>query len=130
MPLSEAHDPGRLTDERIERFLRENEYPEATIRSGSAGLVESWRSFVEEAEKGYSLSLFDYRNDLDARGILQQAGFESPELDELDRRLRSLLAHRHVRVWESAPDDPWWDFGYPANAKPDLEDDLRSEGLI
>lgn len=130
MPLNEAHDSERITEERVERFLRENDYPEAAIRSGAAGLLENWRSFVEEVEKGYSLSLFDYRHDLDARGILQQAGFECTELSELDRRLRPLLAHRHVRVWESAPDDPWWDFGYPESAKPELEDDLRSEGLI
>jgi hypothetical protein len=119
-----------MTEEQIERFLRDNEYPDRVIRAGAQGLVESWRRLVEEVERGYSLTLYDYRNDLDARGILEQAGFASDELAELDKRLRPLLAHRHVRVWESAPDNPWWDFGYPANAEREFEEDLRSEGLI
>jgi hypothetical protein len=130
MQLGGAYNPGRMTEEQVEQFLRDNEYPEHVVRAGIQGLVEVWRSFVEEVERGYVLSLFDYRHDLDARGILEQAGFQSEELAELDKRLRPLLAHRQVRVWESAPDDPWWDFGYPANAKSDFEDDLRSEGLI
>lgn len=130
MPINEAHNPGRMTEEQIERFLRENEYPEHAVRAGARGLVENWRRFVEEVERGYSLTVYDYRKDLDGRGILEQAGFASQELAELDKRLRPLLGHRHVRVWESAPDNPWWDFGYPANAEPEFEEDLRSEGLI
>jgi hypothetical protein len=34
------------------------------------------------------------------------------------------------RVWESAPGDPFWDFGYPRIAGPDLFEDLRTEDLL
>jgi hypothetical protein len=119
-----------MTEEQIQQYLRENDYPEHVVREGVEGLLRSWRAFVEEVEQGYSFTLFDYRNDLDARGILAQVGYESNELAELDKRLRPMLAHRHVRVWQSAPDDPWWDFGYPDNACPEFVEDLQSEGFI
>jgi hypothetical protein len=30
-------------------------------------------------------------------------------------------------VWESAPGNPFWDFGYPGNAGPNLLEDLRND---
>lgn len=119
-----------MTNDQVEQFLRENEYPEHVVRAGAEGLIQTWKNFVAEVESGYSLTLYDYRHDLDARGILEQIQYQSVDLAELDRRFRARLAHRHVRVWESAPDDPWWDFGYPDNAQPELAEDLKSEGLI
>src|ERR1051325_3767258 len=112
----------------VEEYLRENEYPEHVVREGRAGLVRQWREFVERAERGYSLGIEDYRNDLDARGILQVAGGEDEEVALLDDRFRALLTGS-ARVWESAPGDPFWDFGYPKNAGEDLMNDLRTEGL-
>jgi hypothetical protein len=35
-----------------------------------------------------------------------------------------------MRVWESGPREPFWDFGYPSNAGPELRDGLREEGLL
>ena len=32
-------------------------------------------------------------------------------------------------VWESAPGDPFWDFGYPVNAGAELLEGLREEGI-
>jgi hypothetical protein len=95
------------------------------VREGRAGLVRKWREFVEQVERGYSLGLEDYRNDLDVRAILAQAGAEDEEVLALDERLKKLLTGCERRVWESAPGDPFWDFGYPKNAGPDLVDDLR-----
>jgi hypothetical protein len=85
-------------------------------------------------EKGYSLGLEDYRNDLDARAILELARVgideaDAAELQSLDDRLKKMLVATNVRVWESAP-SPFWDFGYPRNAGPDLVEDLREEGLF
>lgn len=110
----------------VEEYLRENGYPEHVVREGRAGLVRKWRDFVEQVERGYRLGLEDYRNDLDVRAILAQAGAEDAEILALDERLRKLLTACDRRVWESAPGDPFWDFGYPVNAGPDLKDDLRS----
>jgi hypothetical protein len=112
----------------VEEYLRENGYPEHVIRDGRAGLVRKWRDFVEQVERGYPLGLEDYRNDLDVRAILAQADAEDEEVLALDERFKKLLIERDRRVWESAPGDPFWDFGYPNNAGPDLRDDLRSSG--
>ena len=112
----------------VEDYLRENGYPEHVIRDGRAGLVRKWRDFVEQVERGYPLGLEDYRNDLDVRAILAQADAEDEEVLALDERLKKLLIECDRRVWESAPGDPFWDFGYPNNAGPDLIDDLRSSG--
>jgi hypothetical protein len=113
----------------VEEYLRENDYPEHVIREGRAGLFRKWREFVEQVERGYSLGLEDYRNDLDVRAILAQAGAEDAEIFALDERLRKLLTAVDQRVWESAPGAPFWDFGYPRNAGRELLEDLRSEDL-
>jgi hypothetical protein len=119
-----------MTDHQIEDYLRENGYPAHIVRGGRAGLLHRWREFVEQAERGYSLGIESYRNDLDVRGILQLAHAENAEVHALDARLKKLLTGTHIRVWESAPGDPFWDFGYPKNAGPDLLDGLRSEKLL
>jgi hypothetical protein len=113
----------------VEDYLRENGYPDHVVREGRAGLVRKWREFVEQVERGYPLGLEDYRNDLDVRAILAQADAEDEEVRDLDERLKKLLIACDKQVWESAPGEPFWDFGYPRNAGPDLMDDLRNEEL-
>ena len=120
-----------MTDPELQAYLRDNGYPEHILRAGRAGLVRRWREFVEQAERGYTLGLEDYRNDLDIRAILRLAGAEDdPEVRALDQRFETLLTATGRRVWESAPGDPFWDFGYPRNAGGELLDGLREEGLL
>jgi hypothetical protein len=111
----------------LDEYLRENGYPEHVVREGRAGLVRQWRIFVEQVERGYPFGLEDYRNDLDARAILALARAEDDEVLALDERLKKLLTACDKRVWESAPGEPFWDFGYPRNAGPDLLHDLRND---
>jgi hypothetical protein len=123
-----------MTDPEIQNYLRDNGYPEHIVRDGRAGLLRRWREFVERVEKGYTLGLEDYRNDLDVRAILELAvsgtdDANATEIRALDERLKKMLVVTNVRVWESAP-SPFWDFGYPSNAGPDLVEDLRAEGLF
>jgi predicted ATPase len=118
-----------MTEEQIQDYLRENGYPEYIVRAGKEGLVERYRKFVEEVEQGYRLSIFDYRNDLDIRGMLGMLGVEDDIAAE-DDRLRRMLTAPDKRVWESMDGDPWWDFGYPKNASGTLLEDLRNEKLI
>jgi hypothetical protein len=113
----------------VDEYLRENGYPEHVVRDGRAGLVRNWRQFVERVEQRYSLGLEDYRNDLDTRAILRLADAEDDEVIALDERLKKQLTACDQRVWESAPGEPFWDFGYPRNADGDLLDDLRREEL-
>jgi hypothetical protein len=122
--------PNSMTDVQLQDYLRENGYPERVVREGRAGLLRRWREFVDQVERGYSLGIEDYRNDLDVRGILALAGIEDDTLGALDARLQKLLTATGVRVWESGPGDAFWDFGYPRNAGADLLDDLRREKLL
>ncbi|MBV8844045.1 MAG: hypothetical protein JO307_14650 [Bryobacterales bacterium] len=120
-----------MTDAEIQHYLSENGYPEHIVREGRAGLIRRWREFIEQVERGYSLGLEDYRNDLDIRAILRLAQAEDdPELNALDERLKRLLIATDRRVWESAPGDPFWDFGYPKNAGEELVQGLQEEGLL
>jgi hypothetical protein len=119
-----------MTDAQVRHYLSDNGYPEHVVREGRAGLVRRWREFVEQVERGYSLGIEDYRNDLDIRGIIALAETDDAEIHTLDERLRELLIATDKRVWESGPDDAFWDFGYPRNAGPDLIADLRNEKLL
>jgi hypothetical protein len=123
-----------MTDAQVRHYLSENGYPQHLVREGRAGLLRRWREFVEQVERGYSLGIEDYRNDLDIRGIIALAKADNEEVHMLDERLRKLLTATDKRVWESgpdhAPDHAFWDFGYPLNAGPDLLDDLRREKLL
>jgi hypothetical protein len=117
-----------MTDEEIRDYLLDNGYPPHIVRGGRQGLVNRWRTFVSEVEQGYEFGLEDYRNDLDIRGVLRLIEADE-EVIEADLRLRDLLVHTEQRVWESTDGDPWWDFGFPSNARSDLLRDLRAEGL-
>jgi hypothetical protein len=117
-----------MNDEQMAAYLRDNGYPEHVVQAGRAGLIDRWRKFVESVEHGYKLGLEDYRNDLDLRGIIAMLGLDG-EVEDLDRRFEVMLTDREKRVWESSPAEPFWDFGYPRNAKGELLEDLKNEKL-
>jgi hypothetical protein len=119
-----------MTDSELQAYLRDNGYPEHIVRDGRPGLFRRWREFVEQVEAGYRLGLEDYRNDLDTRAILRLAQAEDATVFALDQRLQQFLVATDRRVWESAPGDPFWDFGYPRNAGAELLDGLGEEGLL
>jgi hypothetical protein len=119
-----------MTDAEIQDYLRDNGYPEHLVREGRTGLLRGWREFVSQVEHGYPFGLYDYRNDLDARAIIQLAGAEDDEVRALDERLKAALTATTVRVWESGAGDPFWDFGYPKNAGRELLEDLKAEELV
>lgn len=118
-----------MTDQQIIDYLSDNGYPDHVVRGGRAGLIARYREFVAEVECGYRFGLEDYRNDLDLRAIVGLVGLDA-EVSDADERLRTMLTGDGVRVWESAPGDPFWDFGYPKNARGDLLADLTAEGLV
>lgn len=118
-----------MTDAELANYLRDNGHPEHIARAGRTGLIDRWRKFVEEVERGYKFGLEDYRNDLDLRGIIALAGLDS-EVSELDQRFEGLLIDCEKRIWETSAGNPFWDFGYPRNAGKGLREDLKNEGLI
>lgn len=118
-----------MTDEQIMDYLSDNGYPGHIVRGGRAGLLARYREFVAEVERGYRFGLEDYRNDLDLRAVIALVGLDA-EVADADQRLTSMLTGTTKRVWESAPGDPFWDFGYPRNVSADLLADLKAEGLL
>jgi hypothetical protein len=118
-----------MTDQEITDYLRENGYPEHIVRAGPTGLINRWRKFVEDVERGYKSGLEDYRKELDIRGILAMFELDN-DVVELDRRFEATLIATDKRLWESSPADPFWDFGYPRNAGSTLLEDITKEGLI
>jgi hypothetical protein len=118
-----------MTDERVREYLRENGYPDHIVRGGRQGLINRWREFVTEVERGYEFGLEDYRNDLDIRAIIRLVGADE-DVTDADARLQQMLVNAERRVWESGDGDPWWDFGYPRNPSSALREDLEAEELL
>jgi hypothetical protein len=118
-----------MTDKELIDYLRENGYSEHVVRAGPAGLIEHWREFVEEVERGYKSGLEDYRKELDIRGILAMLDVDD-DFRDLDQRFEATLTSRDKRVWESFAADPFWDFGYPRNVGKAFLEDIIKEGLV
>ena len=118
-----------MTDEEMAAYLRDNGYPEHIVRAGRAGLIDRYRKFVAEVERGYRFGLEDYRNDLDLRGIVSMLGLDA-EVRDLDARLEAMLTNRDRRIWESSAQNPFWDFGYPNSTGTQFLQDIKKEELI
>jgi hypothetical protein len=118
-----------VTEQEVAIYLEDNGFPPHIVEAGSRGLVERWQEFVGEVERGYPYGLTEYRHDLDLRGAIAQLQLDEQVVDA-DGRFEALLEHREVRVWESGGQDPWWDFGYPRNARGYLLRRLKEAGLI
>lgn len=115
----------RPTEDSVRAILRERGAAGHVVRGGAEGLLASWRRFVDEVQAGYPLGLDDYRNDLDIRTLIEVAGL-SGEVTEEDARLRAMLTHTEVAVWESDVPDAFWVRGYPAHASGELRADLET----
>ncbi len=118
-----------MTEEELSEYLEGSGYPAHLVRGGSQGLITRYKAFVEEVERGYPNSLDDYRRDLDLRGVIETVGLAG-EVAAEDLRLEEMLDYREVRVWESIPGNPEWDFGFPRNAPRDLLRGLKAAGLL
>lgn len=101
----------------------------AAKKKPSAALVAKWKAFVEAVEKGYGFGLYDYRNDLDIRSLLADAG-HSGIVEELDQRFQATLTARKIKIWESDSPDAFWCYGYPKKTNAEFKQDLKAEGLI
>lgn len=118
-----------MTEAEIITFLEDSGFPPHIVEAGSEGLVSRWAEFVGEVERGYPYGLVEYRHDLDLRGAIAILHL-ADRVQDADERFAALLDNRDVRVWESGGEDPWWDFGYPRNARGYLLRRLREAGLI
>lgn len=117
-----------MTDQEIRQFLEDNGYPRHVIEGGREYLLRRYRDFVDEVERGYPYGLDEYRHDLDLRGIIAALGLDD-QVSNADERLAAILVPARERIWESMPGEPFWDFGYPRNARGRLLAELRSAGF-
>ena len=83
-------------------------------------LVRKWEAFVDEVERGYELTIYDYENDLDTRDTLERLAVAVP--GDLAGRLREALAPADERFRQATRDFPqglraapagWWYFRQP-----------------
>lgn len=120
-----------MTDEQFAEAARERGFAEHVAEEGPEGLIGRWVQFVAEVEEGYSLGLEDYRNDLDTRMILAEFGLDMmPAVQQADDQLRGLLTNLEEPLWREASESSFWLMGYPTNARGELLEDLRAEGLV
>ncbi|MBI2685120.1 MAG: hypothetical protein HYX27_02300 [Acidobacteria bacterium] len=118
-----------MTEEDIVVYLEDNGFPAHIVTAGSDGLIRRWQEFVDEVERGYSYGLNEYRHDLDIRAAIALFQLED-RVSEADERFAAMLTNRQARVWESGGEEPWWDFGYPRNARGYLARGLREARLL
>src|SRR4030095_3394704 len=100
-----ADDKERRMKDPVRDYLRERGCGDYVIEGGLEGLVENWEETVREVEEGYSLTLDDYLNDLDARQLIAEALLVAPDdqraavnarLNHADEKMRNLTAPAQV----------------------------------
>ena len=121
----------------VREFLREKGCPFPVAERGLAGLVESWEKVVKSVEAGYSLTLDDYLNDLDARQLLddaleiaplaEQQKFEE-RIRQADDQMKGLTTRSSACLWGDelaeeegwTPKRNWWYYACPVDADAEL----------
>lgn len=119
-----------MNEKDLKAFLSQGGYAEHIVKGGKKGLLARYEKFVAAVEAGYSMTLDDYRNDLDLRTIIHRAGLDKDKaVVALDQRLRKGMAFCENAVWScDANPQAFWIYGYPKKAKGDLKKDLRAGG--
>lgn len=112
----------------------------AGYRMSLENLLDRWRRFVSDVERGYSESIYEYANDLCIRNLLKVIEANAPL--SLRTLLASHLAPLDYRFFEAThavtkaipglvkqPDTPW-SVRIPNRVSGELLDDLRAQGLM
>jgi hypothetical protein len=132
-----------MSAEQLKDFLRARGCPEPAVNAGLAGLVEDWERIAGEIERGYSVGLDDYLNDLDARELIAAAIAAVPKalspalrrrLDAADRTARAALVPAGRCLWGPKlaalnrwdAESHWWYYMVPARPGDELKKDLEA----
>jgi hypothetical protein len=126
---SDFHPDNHPDKDSVRGILRARGVADHIVRRGAAGLIEAWRDFVAQVERGYPQGLEDYRNDLDLRTLIEVAQIGSDVAEE-DARFRRMLTGTDRAVWSSDLPGAFWVMGYPSNAAGELLADLRAESFL
>lgn len=103
-------------------------------------LIDGWAHLVQDIEKGYSLSIYDYTNDLSVRDILDSVIDKLPKelavevgkcLKEWDDRFLDATRSVQSPIMPTLPKGKGWRwFRVPKKLLGELREDLLSEGII
>lgn len=130
------NDEERRTVETVLKTLSNKSQKTITLDS----LITSWSNFIRVVERGYDDSIYEYTNDLSVRDTLDRIIRELPE--SIGNKITELLQSLDARYNEATREvkkalapgvkldaSSWW-FRIPKKLCRELEDDLRSEGLL
>lgn len=130
-----------MTDDPVREFLRAHGCADPVVTGGLAGLIASWEATAAAVERGYTLGLDDYLNDMDARELLEEALAVAPadsrrrltaRLDAADARMKAnvvpsacLWGDKLAKLngWDASAH--WWYFSRPREPGEELAEDLR-----
>src|SRR5689334_16694439 len=99
-----------------------------------ASMLDHWKGFTAEVERGYSATIDEYFNELTVRdafedvfrdpivGPTEEAANWQVQVLEVDRRFREALRDT-PQIGEEG--DPWWRVRLPRRAEGDFAEDLR-----
>jgi hypothetical protein len=110
----------------IQSYCRSRGYSRLVVNGGLEYLVSQWRITVKLLHKAYERGIDEYRNDLDARTIIEEllplateperrAVFDA--LSTLDAEFRDLTVPSEERVSKTfeTPSKYWWLYRLPPN---------------
>lgn len=105
-----------------------------------ANLIKRWEQLVQEVQQGYSVSIYEYTNDLGSRDLLatteailsddgkkKLSEFLLP-VDDMFRRNTDPLPHSIGG--QLPPPSNWWWYRVPKKLSDELRNDLNSEGRL
>jgi hypothetical protein len=122
-------------EKNIKKILVDRGVADFVISRGIDWLIDSWKNFVESCEKGYTLSIDDYTNDLTSRDIIHNVLDKLEDnnlrnkikiiIQPFDLRFRQLLVDTQIQTWPDEDKTKWWFFGIVKNANGELLEDLN-----
>jgi hypothetical protein len=116
-----------------------DEYPGSSSTSFEK-LLEQWQVFVREVEAGYTMSIYDYTNDLSTRDLIEEVLRRTPsslqaalraEVEPWDDRYRLATKPSDTPILPGpdVADNPRWR-RIPRALIGELRDDFLNEGII
>jgi hypothetical protein len=117
-----------MTDQQIKEYLKNRGCPEHVWRGGRESLVQRWKDFVAEVEKGHCPHwvIEEYWNDLDTRELIHDIGSDG-EVRDVDERFATMLTATEIKHWHADRDTDYdfWNCGYPKNAAGYFLEDMK-----
>jgi hypothetical protein len=108
-----------------------------TDRERVASAINRYKIFVDEVEVGYRDNIYEYRNDLGCRDIIDRYlntpiinDGERNDISLLDARFKSMLMPTIKPISPRHPTTAFWYYGMPHNISGELLEDARADGLL